>query len=416
VAELETLVVRLAHLVARADGEIKPVEAASLKSIQDELRAHLRPIPIDEPDQHASAGQAKAQAVEKVFTTAEQLPPRTRSVDSTPATPSPESLAEALAELESLVGLATIKEEIRTLTNFLKVQAQRTKAGLPAATLSLHMIFGGNPGTGKTSVARIVGRIFGAMGVLKRGHLVETDRSGLVAPYAGQTSPKTHQLIDEALDGVLFIDEAYSLIHPEGDDPYGQEAVQVLLKRMEDDRQRLVVILAGYPTEMQSLIDSNPGLTSRFNRQLQFTDYTPLELAHIFSQMCDKNRYRLAAATRAKTILGLTWLYQHRDERFGNGRAVRNLFEQTIRRQANRIADMKDLSLEELTALEPADIEFSDVPLQALPSPNDEALRFRIECPHCTHARPMPAQYLGQTVQCPKCRKQFTAEWGAAAE
>jgi SpoVK/Ycf46/Vps4 family AAA+-type ATPase len=152
-----------------------------------------------------------------------------------------------MAELDDLIGLSGVKQEVRTLANFLKVQVERTKAGLPAAALSLHMVFGGNPGTGKTSVARIVGKIFGAMGVLPRGHLIETDRSGLVAEYAGQTGPKTHKKIEEALDGVLFIDEAYTLIHAEGDDPYGHEAVQTLLKRMEDDRDRLVVILAGYP-------------------------------------------------------------------------------------------------------------------------------------------------------------------------
>src|SRR5690606_32108788 len=154
-------------------------------------------------------------------------------------------------------------DSIQTLTNFLKMQQQRQEAGLPNTTPSLHMAFVGNPGTGKTSVARIIAEIYGALGILDKGHLVETDRSGLVAEYAGQTGPKTNAKIDEALDGVLFIDEAYSLIDPSGQDQYGREAVQTLLKRMEDQRERLIVILAGYTDEMETMIRSNPGLSSR---------------------------------------------------------------------------------------------------------------------------------------------------------
>src|SRR5438128_8094386 len=171
------------------------------------------------------------------------------------------------------------------------------------------MVFTGNPGTGKTSVARILGKIFGAMGILAKGHLVETDRSGLVAEFAGQTGPKANAKIDEALDGVLFIDEAYSLVAHGGEDPYGEEAVQALLKRAEDDRHRLVVILAGYPEEMQTLLDSNPGLSSRFNRQLKFEDYSPLALAEIFGSLCHKDTYTLASGTRPKLMLGMTELY-----------------------------------------------------------------------------------------------------------
>ena len=166
--------------------------------------------------------------------------------------------------------------------------------------MSLHMVFTGNPGTGKTTVARIIGKIFAAMGVLKKGHLIETDRSGLVAGYAGQTGPKTNAKIDEALDGVLFIDEAYSLVAEEGQDAYGMEAVQAVLKRAEDDRDRLVVIMAGYTEEMNTLLDSNPGLSSRFNRVLQFEDYSPVELARIYAWLCEKNHYKLAEGTRAE--------------------------------------------------------------------------------------------------------------------
>ncbi|MBL9162554.1 MAG: AAA family ATPase [Planctomycetaceae bacterium] len=455
VGELEALVVRLANLVARADGPIQEVEAAQIKSIQDELSRHLRAIPIDEPSEHAAADQAGPQAIEKIFD-APALPPITAPRDrgdsaappldpklaatrersappspnksklpSAPASGDPpitpektpaERLAETMAELDRLIGLGEIKEEVRTLANFLKVQAKRTEAGLPTTELSLHMVFNGNPGTGKTTVARIVGSIFGAMGILKKGHLIETDRSGLVAEYAGQTGPKSHKKIDEALDGVLFIDEAYTLVAAESEDPYGNEAVQTLLKRMEDDRERLVVILAGYPDEMATLLQSNPGLSSRFSRQLEFVDYTPLELASIFGVMCDKSQYRVCSATRAKTIVGLSYLHANRDRHFGNGRTSRNLFELAIRRQANRIAEIADLSIEQLSTLLPEDVEFEDAPPAALAPLADENLRFRIECPKCEHDKDVPPKFLGEQVRCPKCNEEFNAAWGEIAE
>src|SRR3954462_10972744 len=226
-------------------------------------------------------------------------------------------LPSVLAELDELIGLAEVKNEVRTLANFLKLERRRGEACLSETQISLHMVFTGNPGTGKTTVARIIGKIFAAMGVLKKGHLVETDRSGLVAGYMGQTATKANSKIDEALDGVLFIDEAYSLVAQQGEDAYGSEAVQVLLKRAEDDRARLVVILAGYPDEMSNLLDSNPGLSSRFSRSLHFEDYSPLELARIFGWLCQKNHYKLADGTRAKLMLGLAELYQCRDRYLG---------------------------------------------------------------------------------------------------
>lgn len=419
VGELEAIVVRMANLVARVDGPIKPVEVARITSIQEELERHLRPIPIDEPSQHAAAEEAGSQAIEKIYRSADELPATRRSGDKPSATAAPapsESLADVMVELDRLIGLSEVKQEVRTLANFLKVQAKRTEAGLPATAVSLHMVFGGNPGTGKTTVARILGRLFGAMGVLKRGHLVETDRSGLVAEYAGQTGPKTHKKVDEALDGVLFIDEAYTLIHAEGDDPYGHEAVQTLLKRMEDDRDRLVVVLAGYPDDMSRLLDSNPGLQSRFSRHLAFADYSPLDLASIFGQMCQKSHYLLCPATRAKTMLGLARLHAKRDRRFGNGRTVRNLFEHAIRRHANRVAASSSLSVDQLAALDAADVEFKECPDSDLTASASGGLRFRIECPHCRHGKAMPQQYLGQTVRCPKCSREFVAEWGEIAD
>jgi hypothetical protein len=436
VGELETIAVRLANVIARADGPLKPKEATRVKMVQDELNRHLRQIPIDEPTNHEEENQARIDAIENILRDAKRLPDTHQGAtaiqkevtgggrptakieqevagEGEPSKPPEQVLQDSLAELDRLIGLGNIKQEVRTLTNFLKVQKQREQKKLPTTELSLHMVFGGNPGTGKTTVARIVGTIFGAMGVLKKGHLVETDRSGLVAEYAGQTGPKTHKKIDEALDGVLFIDEAYTLISSEGEDPFGHEAVQTLLKRMEDDRDQLVVILAGYPFEMDILLRSNPGLSSRFSRHLEFLDYSPLELAQIFGLMCEKNQYTLRPLTRAKVIVGFDYLYQKRDRYFGNGRAARNLFEHAIRLMANRIAGIAELSMEQLTLLEPQDIEFKDVPVETYVDVVEEGpLRFHIECPSCKHGKDVSTRFLGQNLKCPKCEHAFNSAWG----
>jgi len=187
--------------------------------------------------------------------------------------------------------------------------------------------------------------------ILERGHTVEVDRSALVAQYAGQTAPKAHQCVDHALDGVLFIDEAYSLVPDRGEDAFGTEALQVLLKRMEDDRQRLVVVLAGYPQPIQALLKSNPGLTSRFQRTLNFPNYTAKELLHIFHRLSKQNHYRLPTDTQRKLYGGFMELVAHKDEHFGNGRVVRNLFEHAIRRMATRIVKVAPLTREILTTL-----------------------------------------------------------------
>jgi thymidylate kinase len=423
VGTLETLVMRLANLVARADGELTATEAGVMKSIQEELRHHLRAIPIDEPNEHEAIGAIGRQAIEKLKAEAPDIyavtvsrEQETNRAPQTPgsALPAP-SLAEALADLDALVGLETVKHEVRTLTNFLKLQRRRGEAGLPDTDISLHMVFTGNPGTGKTSVARVLGKIFRAMGILKKGHLIETDRSGLVAEYAGQTGPRTNAKINEALDGVLFIDEAYSLAVQDAQDAYGDEAVQALLKRAEDDRERLVVILAGYPEEMDELLKSNPGLSSRFNRVLEFEDYSPLELARIFAFHCGKNHYKLAAATRAKLMLGVTELHRRRDKHFGNGRAMRNLFEQAVRRMANRIADIRELDQEQLMLLEETDIEFQELPAEWTKAFEGCEPKFRLVCPGCSHSKEAPGRFLGQNVRCPKCKRDFLAEWGEVA-
>jgi type VII secretion ATPase EccA len=255
-------------------------------------------------------------------------------------------------ELDELIGLGSVKDEIRSLANFVKLQKQREAQGLKTAKVSYHLVFYGSPGTGKTTVARIVGRIYKDLGVLKKGHTVETDRGGLIAKYMGQTALKTDTVIQQALDGVLFIDEAYSLV-PEGDNgqDYGQEAIATLLKRMEDYRDRLVVIIAGYKDEMQRFIDSNPGLQSRFNRYIDFPDYSGEELADIFKMYMKKNQYTLADGADDFLKEQFENAVAHKDRNFGNARYARNIFEKCIQQQANRLSGQSNLSKSQLTEL-----------------------------------------------------------------
>lgn len=421
VAKLETIVMRLANLIAKADGAVTPVEAECLRSIQAAVDQHVIRPPQDGKSQPAQQdspfGQASIRWESELesATETETLPdefliqPQVIGEVSKPT--AAERLEAALDQLQCLIGIEPIKQEIRTLINFLQLQRQRESLGLPRTELTLHMVFGGNPGTGKTTVARIVGDLLGAMGILQKGHLVETDRTGLVAEYAGQTAPKANRCIDTALDGVLFIDEAYSLVAESGDDPFGHEAVQILLKRMEDDRHRLVVILAGYPEEMDRLLSTNPGLKSRFSRQLQFDDYSPGELGQIFGRMCIANHYELTREARLQLLLGFHHLYQQRDAHFGNGRLVRNTFEGAIRRLANRIAGIAPLTRELLTTLQPDDL-LVDPAFEIPASETLAAMRLRVPCPGCQETRTMPATLLCQTVKCPRCETRFTCEWG----
>ena len=254
-----------------------------------------------------------------------------------------------MAELNSLIGLDVVKKEVESLRNLIKIQAMRIQQGLPNTNMSYHMVFTGNPGTGKTTVARIVAGIYKELGILKKGHLVETDRSGLVAEYVGQTAPKTNAKIDEALDGVLFIDEAYTLVGGEND--FGAEAIATLLKRMEDNRDRLVVILAGYTDEIKEFIDSNPGLLSRFNRYIQFDDYSTDELIEIFKSNLKRSRYKIKrdALDYLRTVISRAVI--NKDKNFGNARYVRNLFEKVVQLQANRLAKMDYIENEQLSII-----------------------------------------------------------------
>ena len=262
-------------------------------------------------------------------------------------------------ELQKLIGLSSVKEEIQRLTNFIKIQQIRKEKGLKESKVSYHCVFTGNPGTGKTTVARIVAGIYKELGIIKKGHLIETDRAGLVAEYVGQTAVKTNKIIDSALDGVLFIDEAYSLIQSTSND-YGHEAISTLLKRMEDERDRLIVILAGYSENMQDFIDSNPGLQSRFNRYIDFQDYTSQQLFDIFMLNVKKHDYTINQKAQEMLKKLFEDAIENKDENFGNARYVRNIFEKTLENQAMRLASLTNLSREILSEINEMDIPIAE--------------------------------------------------------
>lgn len=258
---------------------------------------------------------------------------------SEPEPPKP-TLEEAMAELHELVGLDVVKKDVDSLVNLVKVRKLRQERGMKCPDMSFHLVFSGNPGTGKTTVARIIGKIYSALGLLSKGHLVEVDRSGLVAGYVGQTAIKTQEVIQKALGGVLFIDEAYSLAPEKAGKDFGQEAIDTILKAMEDHRDDFVVIVAGYASLMPRFIDSNPGLKSRFNKYLDFADYDGDQLYEIFMGRVQRNDYKLNAEADEAIREHLRVLYEDRDENFGNGRDVRNIFEKIVANQANRVAMM----------------------------------------------------------------------------
>lgn len=277
-----------------------------------------------------------------------------KAKEITDETPPSESMENLKKELNDYIGLDLIKNEVDSLINLVTVYALRKKHDLPCEELSLHMVFSGNPGTGKTMIARLMSRIYHSLGILSKGHLVEVDRSGLVAGYVGQTALKTAEAIKKALGGVLFIDEAYALT-TRGPQDFGQEAVETLLKAMEDNKDDLVVIVAGYVDLMNDFVQSNPGLQSRFNRYMYFPDYTIDEMMAIFDMRMNKAGYTLDESAREP----LRQLILDESENaigFGNARGVRNLFEQAISRQANRLAKLTDITREQLMQITVADI------------------------------------------------------------
>lgn len=289
-------------------------------------------------------------------------------VDKKQATPKPqkttvseaieektETLEQIQAELNGYVGLDNIKKDIASLINFIKIYQRRLQVKLKVPDISWHMVFTGSPGTGKTTIARLMGRIFKVLGILPKGHLVEVDRSALVAGYVGQTASKTKDVIQSAIGGVLFIDEAYSLSNSKSENDFGKEAIDILLKEMEDHRKDLVVIVAGYDELMENFINSNPGLRSRFNRYFKFPDYTNEQLLAIFDKVCTDSSYKITDEARA--VLSEELKKTVNFSTFGNARGMRNLFEKAVMRQADRLATIDhELTVEELMNLIPADI------------------------------------------------------------
>jgi hypothetical protein len=322
-----------------------------------------------------------------------------------------EKLEAVLAELDELIGIQEVKEKVKQLANFARLQQMRLAQGLQPIPTSYHSVYTGNPGTGKTTVARLMGRIFKSLGMLKKGHLIECDRSALVAEYVGQTAPKTNAVIHSALDGILFIDEAYSLVKEHED--FGQEAIETLLKRMEDDRDRLIVIVAGYPEEMEKFVNSNPGLHSRFTRFIEYPDYHPQELCRIFALMCRKNSLIPTSGLRERILHHFTHLYQQRTEHFGNARLVRNCFEAVINAQATRLASSGTFDAKALSVLEEQDLV---TPAQALIEQYRKSKKgYVVKCPGCGHVYSWSPELQIIDAICTKCNQTYNCEFGTPA-
>lgn len=272
-----------------------------------------------------------------------------------------ETLDELLKKLNSLIGLNEVKKEVEQIINLIKVKKKGEEFGEKSATLSLHLVFFGNPGTGKTTVARLLAKIYKSFGVLSTGQLIEVDRSGLVGGYVGQTAIKTQEVIDKAMGGILFIDEAYTLTHGKGENDFGQEAVDTILKAMEDHRDDFIVIVAGYPDLMKEFVASNPGLKSRFNQYINFEDYKPNELKEIFNLLCKEQNFTLSEDCSDFLNNYFEEIYNNRSDDYANGRDVRNYFEKVVKARANRIAPiLENITFEEFSTVSLTDLKYAE--------------------------------------------------------
>lgn len=356
----------LAHSTASVDVHTSQAELEAIDRFRVALLTRIRSAGIERPDASffglhpADVHRRHGGAVpvdDAATATAEEA--EEAAPEATPELPPARPLEELLAELDELVGLDAVKAEVKRVTDLLVVQRLREERGLPTHPQSRHLVFTGNPGTGKTTVARLLAEIYRTLEVIEIGHLVETDRSQLVAGYVGQTAERTAKVIEEALDGVLLIDEAYALARG-GDNDFGREAIDTLVKMMEDHRDRLVVIAAGYPDEMATLIGANPGLSSRFPRTIHFPDYTNDELVAILELLTEDRHYELDEEAR---LAARTWFASvPRDRGFGNGRLARNLLEAAIARHASRLVEVEEPSDQELLTLTANDIAGADLP------------------------------------------------------
>lgn len=298
-------------------------------------------------DSDSSAG---SQADDNVQDAKEQA-----SQEAAEAVADAEPEKSGMEQLDELIGLDNIKEDVKELVSFVKVQKLRKDKGNKTVPVSLHLVFNGNPGTGKTTIARILAKLYKEIGILSKGQLVEVDRSGLVAGFVGQTATKTQEKIQEAMGGILFIDEAYTLAK-DGND-FGQEAIDTILKAMEDNRDDFIVIVAGYTEPMEKFISSNPGLKSRFNKYINFHDYSVEELIRIFDMNCSKYGYLLSDETRECIDRIIGYKVEHKDDNFANAREIRNLFEGIITNQATRVAEIEEPTDEQLNTIDKADME-----------------------------------------------------------
>jgi len=400
---LRSFVFRLANVVVKTDGVISDAEMEFLKYYEMILRtpAAEHPRSGTAPPQASSLNESLARE-----NTGAAVTPNSGAHAPPAQSQSEPSLEATLTELNSLIGLHQVKAEVGRLVNFLNVERLKQSRGFKSAEVTLHLEFYGNPGTGKTTVARLMAQIYRGLGFLSRGHLVEADRSRLVAGWLGQTAIKTKAVIEEALGGVLFIDEAYSLARTDSqEDIFGKEAIETVLKGMEDHRDDLVVIVAGYPDEMAKFFSSNPGLKSRLNRFIDFEDYSPDELFQIFNNLATRAQYKISASAAERLQVVLLHAFENKDRNFGNGRFARNIFQASIQRLATRLVRLARVTDDDLMTIEAADIPDSDA--VAIPATKGGQIGFEVPQQKVSRERQSSATELASGGFCAPIHRKF---------